>query len=220
VTTRPALLSAFQKQSATPIQRLPFSTRLNQGVTEQRQGPYFLGKLNGVGEPTEAFCVGGGRTCIAYLYPRTSHGCNGVPKPSQAVSGTSPLSLQPRRQSWSYRHGFAVDALRRASRAAKSAKAGGSAATASPAKAEAAGVAFTSQSGPPQLADLKPSCAEYVSDADGITKASVAPKYECFAWRSFAYRRECNTRRVPLERLAEALERRPGDIKVVIDSLQ
>jgi len=28
------------------------------------------------------------------------------------------------------------------------------------------------------------------------------------------------TRRVPLERFAEALERRPGDIKVVIDSPQ
>ena len=154
------------------------------------------------------------------LYPRTGHGCNGVPKSSQAVSGASSLGLQPRRQSWSYRHGCAVDALRRASRAAKSAKAGGSAATASPAQAEAASVAFTSQSGPPQLADLKPSCAEYVSDADGITKASVAPKYECFAWRSFAHRRERNTRRVPLERFAEALERRPGDIKVIIDSLQ
>ena len=171
-------------------------------------------------EPTEAFCVGGGAHLYRVLYPRTGHGCNGVPKSSQAVSGASSLGLQPRRQSWSYRHGCAVDALRRASRAAKSAKAGGSAATASPAQAEAAGVAFTSQSGPPQLADLKPSCAEYVSDADGITKASVAPKYECFAWRSFAHRRERNTRRVPLQRFAEALERRPGDIKVVIDSLQ
>jgi hypothetical protein len=34
------------------------------------------------------------------------------------------------------------------------------------------------------------------------------------------WRAQLITRRVPHERFAEALERRPGEIKVVIDSLQ
>jgi hypothetical protein len=218
----------------TPIQLLSFSTWLNQGVSEQQQGPYFSWQIDRSREPTEALCVGGGA-----LYPRTSHGCNGIPTPSEAVSGASSPGLPPRRQSWSYRHGCAVDALRRASRAAKSAKAGGSAATASPAQAEAASVALH---GP--------------SLTGGSTPVSQAPCHGTF--RSLARRRKMRaiairpdvlhstrldrrhyemalstlmragkkwlaqliTRRAPLERFAEALERRPGGIEVVIDSLQ